>query len=204
MSFELPTLPYDKTALEPHMSAETFDYHHGKHHNAYVNKLNALTEGNEWSGKSLDEIIASAEGGLFNQAAQHFNHSFFWKCMKPNGGGAPAGALADAINRDFGSYDDFKAKFAAAAGGQFGSGWAWLVARSDRQSRGAFCGLLSPIEALRASSEVATPARRAATSVMFIDAAAKGNGTRIAAIPSAVISARVVAPDRQTTTSQDS
>ena len=132
MSFELPTLPYDKTALEPHMSAETFDYHHGKHHNAYVTKLNAMVEGSEWAGKSLDEIIAGSEGGLFNQAAQHFNHSFFWKCMKPNGGGAPAGDLADAINRDFGSFDDFKAAFAKAAAGQFGSGWAWLVARGGK------------------------------------------------------------------------
>lgn len=132
MSFELPTLPYDKTALEPHMSAETFDYHHGKHHNAYVTKLNAMVEGSEWAGKSLDEIIAGSEGGLFNQAAQHFNHSFFWKCMKPNGGGAPAGALADAITRDFGSFEDFKAAFAKAAAGQFGSGWAWLVARGGK------------------------------------------------------------------------
>ena len=132
MSFELPTLPYDKTALEPHMSAETFDYHHGKHHNAYVTKLNAMVEGSEWAGKSLDEIIAGSEGGLFNQAAQHFNHSFFWKCMKPNGGGAPAGDLADAITRDFGSFEDFKAAFAKAAAGQFGSGWAWLVARGGK------------------------------------------------------------------------
>ena len=132
MSFELPTLPYDKTALEPHMSAETFDYNHGKHHNAYVTKLNAMVEGSEWAGKSLDEIIAGSEGGLFNQAAQHFNHSFFWKCMKPNGGGAPAGDLADAITRDFGSFEDFKAAFAKAAAGQFGSGWAWLVARGGK------------------------------------------------------------------------
>ena len=132
MSFELPTLPYDKTALEPHMSAETFDYHHGKHHNAYVNKLNALTEDSEWSGKSLDEIIAGAEGGLFNQAAQHFNHSFFWKCMKPGGGGEPTGALADAIKRDFGGLDEFSKAFSAAAGGQFGSGWAWLVLRGGK------------------------------------------------------------------------
>lgn len=132
MSFELPTLPYDKTALEPHMSAETFDYHHGKHHNAYVTKLNALTEGSEWAGKSLDDIIGSAEGGLFNQAAQHFNHSFFWKCMKPGGGGEPTGALADAIKRDFGSLDEFSAAFSAASAGQFGSGWAWLVIRGGK------------------------------------------------------------------------
>ena len=132
MAHTLPQLPYSLDALEPHISRSTLEFHHGKHHNAYVTKLNAMVEGSEWAGKSLDEIIAGSEGGLFNQAAQHFNHSFFWKCMKPNGGGAPAGDLADAINRDFGSFDDFKAAFAKAAAGQFGSGWAWLVARGGK------------------------------------------------------------------------
>jgi superoxide dismutase, Fe-Mn family len=127
MSFELPPLPYAKDALAPHMSAETFDYHHGKHHLAYVNKLNELTAGKPEADKSLEELIRTTEGALFNQAAQVWNHTFFWNCMKPAGGGEPTGDLADAIRRDFGSYADFKTKFAAAATGRFGSGWAWLV-----------------------------------------------------------------------------
>lgn len=127
MSFELPALPYAKDALAPHISAETFDYHHGKHHNAYVTKLNALTEGTDNANKSLEELIKSTEGGLFNQAAQVWNHTFFWNSMKPGGGGAPSGDLAAAIDRDFGSYDKFKAAFSDAAATRFGSGWAWLV-----------------------------------------------------------------------------
>ena len=127
MSFELPPLPYPKDALAPHMSAETFDYHHGKHHAAYVAKLNELTQGKPEANKSLEEIIRSSEGGLFNQAAQVWNHTFFWSCMKPGGGGEPKGDLADAIKRDFGSYDKFKEAFTAAAMGRFGSGWGWLV-----------------------------------------------------------------------------
>jgi Fe-Mn family superoxide dismutase len=127
MSFELPPLPYPKDALAPHMSAETFDYHHGKHHAAYVAKLNELTQGKPEANKSLEEIIRSSEGGLFNQAAQVWNHTFFWNCMKPGGGGDPKGDLADAIKRDFGSYDKFKEAFTAAAMGRFGSGWGWLV-----------------------------------------------------------------------------
>ena len=125
MAYELPDLPYAKDALAPHISAETFDYHHGKHHAAYVNKLNELTDGD--SSKSLEELIQSAEGGRFNQAAQVWNHTFYWSCMAPNGGGAPGGELAAAIDRDFGSFDAFVAQFKAAAMGQFGSGWAWLV-----------------------------------------------------------------------------
>lgn len=127
MAFTLPELPYSKDALAPHISAETLEFHHGKHHNAYVTKLNALTEGTDNANKSLEELIKSTEGGLFNQAAQVWNHTFYWNSMSPNGGGAPSGAIADAINKAFGSFDDFKAKFTAAAGGQFGSGWAWLV-----------------------------------------------------------------------------
>ena len=127
MSFELPALPYAKDALTPHMSAETFDYHHGKHHNAYVTKLNALTEGKPEAGKSLEELIKTTSGGLFNQAAQVWNHTFFWNSMKPKGGGAPTGDLAAAINRDFGDLDKFKAAFTDAAATRFGSGWAWLV-----------------------------------------------------------------------------
>ena len=132
MSFELPNLPYAKDALAPHISAETFDYHHGKHHQAYVTKLNALTEGKPEASKSLEELIKSTSGGLFNQAAQVWNHTFFWNSMKPSGGGAPSGDLADAINRDFGSFDKFKEAFSAAAAGQFGSGWAWLVKDGDK------------------------------------------------------------------------
>jgi Fe-Mn family superoxide dismutase len=127
MSFELPPLPYAKDALVPHMSAETFDYHHGKHHAAYVAKLNELTQGKPDANKSVEEIVRSSEGVLFNQAAQVWNHTFFWSCMKPGGGGTPKGDLADAINRDFGSVDKFKEAFSAAAAGRFGSGWAWLV-----------------------------------------------------------------------------
>jgi Fe-Mn family superoxide dismutase len=127
MSFELPPLPYAQDALEPLMSARTLSFHYGKHHAGYVKKLNAAIEGTDNATKSLEEIIMSASGGLFNNAAQVWNHTFFWSCLKPNGGGAPTGDLADAINRDFGSFDEFKKQFAAAAGGQFGSGWGWLV-----------------------------------------------------------------------------
>ena len=132
MSYSLPDLPYAKDALVPHMSAETFDYHHGKHHAAYVNKLNALTEGTEYTGKSLEELIKTTDCGLFNQAAQVWNHTFFWNSMKPEGGGAPTGDLAAAIDRDFGSLDGFKEAFSNAAAGRFGSGWAWLVKDGDK------------------------------------------------------------------------
>ncbi len=126
MSFELPPLPYDKSALEPYMSAETFDYHYGKHHAAYVTNLNKAIADTPYAKQSLETIIMSAEGGVFNNAAQHWNHSFFWKCLGANAGGNPDGDLASAIKRDFGSFDDFKSQFATAAAGQFGSGWAWL------------------------------------------------------------------------------
>lgn len=125
-AFELPALPYAQDALAPHISAETLEYHHGKHHQKYVDTLNQLTDDNA-DGKTLEEVITSSEGGLFNNAAQVWNHTFYWNSMSPNGGGAPTGAAADAINGAFGSYDDFKAKFAEAATTQFGSGWAWLV-----------------------------------------------------------------------------
>lgn len=127
MSFTLPPLPYAKDALVPHMSAETFDYHYGKHHQAYLNKLNELVAGKPEEKKTLEELIKSTEGVLFNQAAQVWNHTFFWNSMKPQGGGQPKGAIAQAIERDFGGYDKWKAEFAAAAVGRFGSGWAWLV-----------------------------------------------------------------------------
>ncbi len=125
MSYELPNLPYGISDLAPHISAETLEFHHGKHHNAYLTKLNELLDGD--SSKSLEELIVSTEGAVFNQAAQVYNHSFYWQCMKPQGGGAPSGELAAAIDRDFGSFDDFVSQFKAAAMGQFGSGWAWLV-----------------------------------------------------------------------------
>ncbi|MEZ4427033.1 MAG: superoxide dismutase [Nannocystaceae bacterium] len=127
MSFNLPELPFSRDALAPFMSAETLEYHHGKHHAGYVGKLNAAIEGTENAGKSLEEIIMSAEGGLFNNAAQHWNHSFFWSCLKPGGGGEPQGDVADAINRDFGSYAAFREQFANTCAAQFGSGWGWLV-----------------------------------------------------------------------------
>jgi len=127
MAFELPNLPYPKDALSPHMSAETFEYHHGKHHKAYVDNLNKLVAGKPEESKSLEEIIKSSDGPLFNNAAQIWNHTFFWNCMKPNGGGQPGGDLAAAITRDFGSFDKLKEEFTAAATTQFGSGWAWLV-----------------------------------------------------------------------------
>ena len=127
MTFTLPELPYAQDALEPHITANTLSFHHGKHHNAYVTKLNELIAGTEHEGKSLEEIIKSSDGPIFNNAAQIWNHTFYWHSMKPNGGGEPSGALADAINSSFGSLDEFKTQFAAAAMTQFGSGWAWLV-----------------------------------------------------------------------------
>jgi Fe-Mn family superoxide dismutase len=127
MAFSLPELPYKKDALAPHISAETLEYHHGKHHNAYVTNLNKLLEGKAEASKSLEDIILSSEGGVFNNAAQVWNHTFYWNCMKPNGGGLPTGDLADAITRDFGSFEKFREEFANAAATQFGSGWAWLV-----------------------------------------------------------------------------
>ncbi|MCE9671693.1 superoxide dismutase [Myxococcus stipitatus] len=131
MAFTLPELPYKKDALAPHMSAETLEFHHGKHHAAYVNNLNKLLDGKPEAAKSLEDIILSSDGGVFNNAAQVWNHTFFWNCMKPNGGGAPTGDLAAAIQRDFGSFDKFKEEFSNAAATQFGSGWAWLVLGKD-------------------------------------------------------------------------
>lgn len=125
-AFELPPLPYAQDALAPHISAETLEYHYGKHHQAYVTNLNKLTDDNA-DAKSLEDVISSAEGGLFNNAAQVWNHTFYWNSMSPGGGGAPSGEVADAINSAFGSFEDFSGKFAQAAATQFGSGWAWLV-----------------------------------------------------------------------------
>ncbi len=128
MAFELPALPYPKDALAPYgISEETLDYHYGKHHQTYVNNLNKLVEGTSDADASLEDVILSAEGGLFNNAAQVWNHTFYWSSMKPGGGGAPTGEAADAIAGAFGSFEAFSTKFAEAATTQFGSGWAWLV-----------------------------------------------------------------------------
>ena len=134
MPFTLPELPYNKDALAPHISAETLEYHHGKHHNAYVTNLNKLLDGKPEANKSLEEVILSSDGGVFNNAAQVWNHTFYWNCMKPNGGGKPTGDLADAITRDFGSFERFREEFSNAAATQFGSGWAWLVLDKDKLS----------------------------------------------------------------------
>lgn len=131
MAFTLPALPYAQDALAPHISAETFEYHYGKHHAAYVTNLNNLIPNTEFADKSLEDIVKSSSGGIYNNSAQVWNHTFFWNCMTPNGGAAPTGALADAINKKWGSYDDFKKAFQASAVGNFGSGWTWLVKKAD-------------------------------------------------------------------------
>jgi len=127
MAFSLPDLPFGKEDLAPHISTETLEYHHGKHHNAYVTKLNALTDGKPEADKSIEDIVKSSDGGLFNQAAQVWNHTFYWHCMKKGGGGSAGGDLGKAIDEAFGSYDKFAEEFSTAAATQFGSGWAWLV-----------------------------------------------------------------------------
>ncbi|MCF8480810.1 MAG: superoxide dismutase [Rhodospirillum sp.] len=137
MAFELPPLPYAKDALEPHMSAQTLEFHHGKHHNTYVTNLNNLVKDTPLADQSLDEIILAVAGdaskaGVFNNAAQVWNHTFFWNGMKPNGGGEPTGALKEAIDAAFGSFDAFKTEFKQAGATQFGSGWAWLVVKDGK------------------------------------------------------------------------
>ena len=131
MAFQLPALPYSRDALAPHISAETIDYHYGKHHNTYVEKLNGMVPGTEFEGKSLEDIIRTSSGGVFNNAAQVWNHSFYWECLSPNGGGAATGAVAAAIDKAFGSFAEFKQAFTESAVGNFGSGWTWLVKNSD-------------------------------------------------------------------------
>ena len=131
MAIELPALPYDRAALEPHISAETLDFHYGKHHQTYVTNLNNLIAGTEFESADLESIVRKSQGGLFNNAAQVWNHTFYWNCLKPNGGGEPSGKLAEAINAAFGSFEAFKAEFSKTAIGTFGSGWAWLVQRAD-------------------------------------------------------------------------
>jgi len=131
MAFTLPELPYARNALEPHISEETLNYHYGKHHQTYVDKLNGLIEGTDDASKSLEEIIRTSSGGLFNNAAQVWNHTFYWHCLSPSGGGAPSGRLAELIDRDFGSFESFHQEFSDAAVGNFGSGWTWLVQNPD-------------------------------------------------------------------------
>ncbi|RIJ28777.1 superoxide dismutase [Henriciella algicola] len=137
MAFDLPPLPYSRDALSPHVSEETLNFHYGKHHQAYVNNLNKLIEGTDHADAPLEKIITDASGdsskaGLFNNAAQVWNHTFYWHSMKPGGGGKPTGAIAKKIDEDFGSYEKFAEEFKAAGGGQFGSGWAWLVLKDGK------------------------------------------------------------------------
>jgi len=150
VAFELPPLPYDKSSLEPHMSARTLEFHHGKHHQAYVTALNGLVKDTPLAAKSLEAIMKETAGDaakapVFNNAAQIWNHTFFWNSMKPNGGGAPVGELADRIARDFGSLEKFKEMFKQAAVGQFGSGWAWLVAERSELKIVKTANAMSPI-----------------------------------------------------------
>jgi Fe-Mn family superoxide dismutase len=157
MEHQLPPLPYAKDALAPHISAETLDYHYGKHHAAYVANLNKLIPGTEFEDLSLEDIVKKASGGLFNNAAQVWNHTFYWNCLAPNGGGEPTGALADALNKAFGSFAQFQEKFTATAVTTFGSGWAWLVKNAD--------GSL----ALESTSNAATPLKEGKTAVLTCD-----------------------------------
>uniref|UniRef100_A6VXC3 Superoxide dismutase n=1 Tax=Marinomonas sp. (strain MWYL1) TaxID=400668 RepID=A6VXC3_MARMS len=158
MAFELPALPYAKDALEPHMSVETLEYHYGKHHNTYVVKLNGLVPGSEYENKSLEEIIVSAPAGpVFNNAAQIWNHTFFWNSLSPNGGGEPTGALADAINAKWGSFAEFQAAFDDKAVNNFGSSWTWLVKNAD--------GSLEIVN----TSNAATPMTNGQTSIITVD-----------------------------------
>ena len=135
MEHKLPNLPYKKNALEPHISAETLEFHHGKHHQAYVTNLNNLILGTEFENASLEEIIQKADGGIFNNAAQVWNHSFYWNCLGQNGGGEPTGKIAEKIVENFGSFENFKTEFTKTAVTTFGSGWAWLVKNSDGSLR---------------------------------------------------------------------
>ena len=131
MAIELPPLPYERNALEPHISAETLEYHYGKHHKTYVDNLNKMIEGTEFADMPLVEIIRKSQGGMFNNAAQVWNHTFYWNCLSPNGGGEPTGKLLEGINKAFGDFAKFKEQFSEVAIKTFGSGWGWLVQRPD-------------------------------------------------------------------------
>ena len=132
MAYELPPLPYDQSALEPYVSANTVSFHYGRHHAGYVANLNRLTAGTQWEGSDLEAVAMGAEGPIFNNAAQIWNHTFYWRSMRPDGGGTPSGPLGAAIKQSFGSIDEFRRRFADAAVGLFGSGWTWLVADEGR------------------------------------------------------------------------
>ncbi len=157
MEHKLPPLPYPKEALAPNISAETLEYHYGKHHAAYVTNLNKLIVGTPFENAPLEEIVKKASGPLFNNAAQTWNHTFYWNSLSPKGGGEPKGALADAIKKSFGSFAAFKEKFSAAAVGQFGSGWAWLVKAPDG-------GV-----AIEATSNAATPLQQGKKTLLTCD-----------------------------------
>jgi len=131
MEHTLPALPYALDALAPHISKETLEYHYGKHHQAYVTNLNNLIKGTEFENMSLEDTIKKSSGGVFNNSAQVWNHTFYWHCLSPNGGGAPTGAVADAINKKWGSFDKFKEEFSKSCVSNFGSGWTWLVKKPD-------------------------------------------------------------------------
>lgn len=153
MEHVLPELPYARDALAPHISSETIDYHYGKHHQTYVTNLNNLVKGTPNEDKSLEEIIKTSSGGLFNNSAQVWNHTFYWNCLKPNGGGEPSGKLGEAIVQSFGSFAAFKEQFTQTAITTFGSGWAWLVQKPDGalalvSTSNAACPLTGPDRAL--------------------------------------------------------
>lgn len=131
MAFTLPALPYEMNALEPHISKETLEFHYGKHHQAYVTNLNNLVAGTEFENASLEEVVKKSTGGVFNNAAQVWNHTFYWNSLAPNGGGEPSGKLAEAINAKWGNFEAFKDAFTKSAIGNFGSGWTWLVKKED-------------------------------------------------------------------------
>lgn len=131
MAHELPKLPYAMDALQPHISKETLEYHYGKHHNTYVVNLNKMIQGTEFENASLEDIVRKSSGGVFNNAAQIWNHSFYWNCLSPNGGGEPTGELAEAINKAFGSFAAFREEFTTKSVTVFGSGWGWLVRKAD-------------------------------------------------------------------------
>ena len=157
MEHTLPALPYAKAALAPHISAETLEYHYGKHHATYVANLNKLIPGTEFENMPLEQIVAKASGGIFNNAAQIWNHTFYWQSLSPSGGGEPAGALGEAIKKGFGSYSAFQEKFTAAAVGTFGSGWAWLIKQAD--------GTL----AIESTSNAATPLKEGKKALLTCD-----------------------------------
>lgn len=157
MEHKLPELPYPMNGLHPVISKETIEYHYGKHHQTYVNTLNKLIIGTEYEDMGLEDIIKKSSGAIFNNAAQIFNHTFYWNCMRPDGGGEPAGKLAEAINENFGSFGSFKEKFSNVAVGTFGSGWAWLVKNAD--------GTLS----IESSSNANTPIKEGKTPLLTCD-----------------------------------